>query len=286
MKRWLPGVAGLRAGAIHLSLSVAVALTAMAVIFLVWYPGKLAQAQGVSFLVLIMIGVDVVIGPLLTTLLYKPGKWGMRFDLFVIALLQTVALLYGMKTIYGGRPAYVVFNVDRFDVVPVQDVSADSLARAKPAFKTSMLHPRWAAARMPEDPETRSDILFSSLSGGADLPQLPEYFVPLGDERDALLQKLHPIEELRKINELDDPAWKAVWAGFDRPETDLGYLPMRGNAQDGAVILDAHSGEILGIRMLTPNFKSPRKGDVGDKKPPEAAPSVEPSADDPASAPT
>lgn len=280
---WIP-VAGLRAGALHLSLSALVALFAMAVIFFVWYPGELAQAQGVSFLVLIMIGVDVVIGPLLTTLLYKPGKWGLRFDLFVIAMLQTVALLYGMKAIYGGRPAYVVFNVDRFDVVPVQDVSADSLARATPEFKTSMLHPRWAAARMPTDPQTRSDLLFSSLSGGADLPQLPEYFVSLEDERESLLRELHPIEELRKINAMDDAAWKAAWEGFDKPEADLGYLPMRGNARDGAVILNARTGEILGIRMLTPNFKSLRKKDGDDKKDPEAAPSDKPAASGPAAA--
>ena len=42
------------------------AAAAMAVIFLLWYPGALAGAQGVSRLVLIMIGVDVVIGPLIT----------------------------------------------------------------------------------------------------------------------------------------------------------------------------------------------------------------------------
>jgi hypothetical protein len=162
---WLPVRAGLRAGAIHISFSALIALCAIAVIFFVWYPGELASAQGVSLLVLVLIGVDVALGPLLTTLLYKPGKSGLRFDLFMIALLQTLALLYGMRAIYSGRPAYLVFNVDRFDVVPVQSVDEESLARAAAEFRTSFWMPLWVAARMPTDPQERTAILFSSLSG-------------------------------------------------------------------------------------------------------------------------
>lgn len=267
---------------LHLSLSATVAVLAMAVIFWVWYPAPLAGAQGVSRLVLILIGVDVVIGPLITLIVYAPGKKSLRFDLMVIAALQTTALLYGLQAIYGGRPAYLVFNVDRFDLVAVQDVSTDSHARAAEAFRISAFGPRTVAARMPEDLEKRNDLLFSAVSGGADLPQLPEYFVPLEQERAAILERLHPLDELRKLNELDAGAWTALLAEFGKAEGEMGYLPMKANALDGAVILDARTGEILDIRLLTPNFSSPRKPAQATPEPvPESAPGTAPPAPKP-----
>ena len=118
-----------RAALIHLSCSAAVAMACMVLVFRFWYPSPLAEAQGVSHLVLMMIAVDVMIGPMITSIVYDPRKKWLRLDLATVAMLQTIALLYGMKAIYGGRPAYLVFNVDRFNVIAVQDINRDSLAR-------------------------------------------------------------------------------------------------------------------------------------------------------------
>jgi hypothetical protein len=245
--------------AIHLGISFTIALLAMAVIFLLWYPGELAQLQGVSSLVLIMIGVDVVIGPLITLIIFVPGKKSLRFDLTVIAALQTGALFYGLQTIHGGRPAYVVFSVDRFDVVAYQNVDRGSLERGAYEMKVSPLKPKWAGARMPDDPKLRSDILVSALRGGPDLQHLPEYFLPLEDLRGEMLAQLRPMDELRTLNGLDPATWQSLLTEFGRTEYELGYLPIVGNAMDGAVMLDARTGEMLGIRLLTPSFKSPHK---------------------------
>ena len=46
-------------------------------------------------LILLMIGVDVVIGPLLTLIVFDPKKKHLKFDLVVIAALQLAALAYG-----------------------------------------------------------------------------------------------------------------------------------------------------------------------------------------------
>lgn len=259
----------LKAGGIHLGISMLIALIAMGLIFGVWYPAPLGPAQGVNHLVLIMIGVDVVIGPLITTVVYDPQKKWLRLDLAVIAALQTCALLYGLQAIYGGRPAYVVFNVDRFDVVAVQDVDAPSAAKADAAFRPSPWGPKTLGARAPMDREARNKLLFSSVMGGADLPQLPEYFVPLQDMRGDMIRRLHPLDELRKLNAFDDAAWKAFVDSFGKPESELGYLPMAANARDGAVILDAKTGEIRGIRLLAPAFGpiSPPSGHAASPEP-------------------
>lgn len=246
------------AGATHLGVSVLIALTAMAVIFFVWYPSPLSGAQGVDRLVLIMIGVDVVVGPLITTLIFVRGKKGLRFDLAVIAAMQTLALLYGLKAIHGGRPAYVVFNVDRFDVVARAEVDPESLSRVTDQdLRPSAFGPRWVAAELPADSEQRSNLMFSAVSGGPDLPQLPEYFVPLEVMRDAMLKHLHPLHELRALNDLNDAAWRNFLGGLGRSETELGYLPLRANARDGAVVLDAQTAGIVAVRLVTPKFEPP-----------------------------
>jgi hypothetical protein len=208
----------------------------------------------VDRLVLIMIGVDVVIGPLITLIVYDRAKKGLYLDLGVIAMLQTVALLYGLQAIYDGRPAYVVFSVDRFDVVALQDLNPASLERTPPDFQPSFCRPATVAAKFPEDPGKREEILFSSISGGADLSQLPEYFVPLEQMRDSMIGRLRPMEELRKLNELDERQWSGLLAEFDRTRDELGYLPVSGKERDGAMILDARSGEVLGMRGLRPRW--------------------------------
>ncbi|MGQ0529372.1 MAG: TfpX/TfpZ family type IV pilin accessory protein [Panacagrimonas sp.] len=256
-----------RAGSIHLAISALIALMAMSLIFLVWYPGALARAQGVDYLVLILIGVDVALGPLMTTIIYVPGKWGLKFDLMVIAAMQTAALLYGLEAIHGGRPAYVVFNVDRFDAIAYQDVNADSLSRAPAGMERSFWGPKMVAAVLPTDTDAKADILFSAIGGGADLPQLPEYFVPLETQREQMLKRQRPMEELRKLNELDDAAWESLLKSFERSESELAYLPLAANARDGAVIIDAKSGEILGIRLLQPRFGADKKKDSESPKP-------------------
>ena len=106
-----------RASAVHLGISTVIALAALTLIYLVWYPQSLAETQGVSRLALVLIGVDVTIGPLITLIIFNRAKKSLRFDLAVVACLQVAALIYGMHSIFIARPAIIAFNVDRFDVV-------------------------------------------------------------------------------------------------------------------------------------------------------------------------
>ncbi|HEV7490359.1 MAG TPA: hypothetical protein VGO25_06105, partial [Rhodanobacteraceae bacterium] len=80
MTRW-------KASAVHLSISICVGLGAVALIFGVWYPPPYSHAVGADQLVVLLLGVDVVLGPLLTLVVFKSGKKSLRFDLSVIALL-------------------------------------------------------------------------------------------------------------------------------------------------------------------------------------------------------
>ena len=111
-----------RAGLLHLIIS-ALAVGVLAWLTLtVWYPDGLATLQGVWKILGLVAVVDVILGPALTVLVYKPRKRTLVFDLSVIALIQIAALTYGAWTISAQRPAYLAYMYDRFFVVTARDI--------------------------------------------------------------------------------------------------------------------------------------------------------------------
>src|SRR5690554_961195 len=72
---------------VHLIISVIVALVVIGLVFFVWYPVPLHTAVGVTGIFLLLLMIDVCLGPLLTTVIYKKGKTTLRIDLAVIATL-------------------------------------------------------------------------------------------------------------------------------------------------------------------------------------------------------
>src|SRR5256885_1540003 len=114
MSRW-------RASGLHFLISLLILVTALALIRLVWYPDFFFAAIGADGLLAILFTVDVTLGPLITLVIFKSGKRGLKFDLAFIAVCQLAALLYGMHTVFLARPAFAVFYDDRFEVVQAVD---------------------------------------------------------------------------------------------------------------------------------------------------------------------
>jgi len=100
----------LKAFAIHLAISALIALAVIGLVFFIWYPAPLHTATGVTQIFLLLLTVDVVLGPLLTLIVYKTGKKTLIMDLTVIALLQLSALAYGVWTVAEDRSAWLSLN--------------------------------------------------------------------------------------------------------------------------------------------------------------------------------
>src|SRR5436190_21384151 len=83
-----------KASAIHLAISAAIGISVVVLMLALWYPQHYFAAMGGGTLIMLLIGVDVVIGPLITLIVFDPKKKNLRFDLAVIALLQLAALVY------------------------------------------------------------------------------------------------------------------------------------------------------------------------------------------------
>lgn len=243
MSRW-------KASGIHLLLSAAIAVAVLTVMLLVWYPWPLFEAAGGSRLVFILVGVDVTLGPLITLIIFKSGKPGLKFDLTVIALVQLAALAYGVHTVYLARPVYLVFTIDRFDLVTAKDLDPEDLAQVTQAqFKRPPLgRPRYIAAVLPEDPAQRNKILETSLAG-KDLQMYPQHYVPYEHEAPNALKRAKPVDVLLKR---DPDAVQRYLSSAGRSKESVRFLPLRAQEKDAAVLLDATSGVPLDIVLVEP----------------------------------
>ena len=104
--------------AIHLLFSALIIGTFMFMVTQLWFPDLLFELENVWQGLQILIPVDAILGPILTLILFVPGKKGLMGDLIIIAVIQVLALVYGGFTIYGQRPEIMVFAGDRFEIIP------------------------------------------------------------------------------------------------------------------------------------------------------------------------
>lgn len=218
----------------HLSISFLVALLVIGFMFFVWYPSPLATAVGVTHIFLMLLAIDVVIGPILGVLVYKEGKKSLKFDLTVIILLQLSALCYGIYSIEQGRPAWLVFYADRFELVRKNEIIQDNIANALPQYQqSSWFKPQYVTVEFSEDVNQRNDDMFTEVFGGISLAQRPERYVELNKAKKQMQQRAQKLELLQQYNNKADV--EKILAKYPQATA---FLPMKANAVDMTVLID------------------------------------------------
>jgi hypothetical protein len=241
-----------RASAVHFILSVVIATAVFCVIYFVWFPGVLFDGAGGSALLRLIFFVDVTLGPLLTFIVFVPGKKSLVFDLSVIAALQLGALCYGVWTMFEIRPVYIVFVKDRFELARANDISAQELekVRGTPLARLPFDGPHVVGVRLPSDPNEQFAISQAALAGGPDLYGYPRFYRPYAEVRDEVLKSAIDVGELRRFN---PPAQvEAALAEVGRPPGELRAVAMRSGKSDLTVLVDAKSGDVVRITALRP----------------------------------
>lgn len=238
----------IKAFLIHGLVSISVALLVIGLVFFIWYPSPLAKAVGVTHIFLMMLVIDVILGPLLTLLVYKQGKKTLLFDLTIIVVLQVSALCYGLWTVYQGKPAWLVFNADRFDVVRIIEIDKRKINQVKDKYRTlSLFSPKWVASIAPQNIEENNDILFEAVFAGIDIAQRPELYQDLNDVKDKIKNKAQGLELLNNYNNKTDV--EKILAKY--PKADA-WLPLKANAIDMVVLVNKESASIIKIVDLRP----------------------------------
>ena len=239
----------LKGAGIHLLISALVALIGIGLVFWVWHPNPLQKAVGVTHIFLMMLGIDVVLGPLLTLLVASSKeKKTLKFDLSVIAAVQLAAYLYGMHSIAVSRPVYIAFDKLRFEVV-----QADSVVRATdktilPEYQSNpLLAPQWVSVRPYKDAAEQNQRTMLEMQEGISPSMMADLYQPLNDGWGGMLERKHGLDELKQYN----PAEQVAKELAAYPQADS-YLPMKAPSVDMVVLLDSRQKQVLGIVDLRP----------------------------------
>lgn len=232
----------------HVAASCVIAVLTLLLVFLVWYPVPLHDAVGVTTIFLLILLVDVSLGPAVTLMICKTGRRVPVIDIVLIVGLQLSALGYGLWAVAEGRPVWLVFNADRFDLVRANEVDVRKLDEARPEYRSApWLGPKWVAAKRPVDAEARNAILFEALLAGVDLAQHPEHFVGLAEVTEEVLSRSRPLDELYGYNERKEVAEVLQqW-----PQADA-WLPLKSGARSMTVLLDSSSAGVVSVVDLRP----------------------------------
>lgn len=240
----------LQASGIHLGISLAIALFAALLVFVVWYPYPYREISGGRELFLLVITVDVIMGPLMTLAVFntaKPRK-ELRLDLCVIGLLQLAALAYGVWTVAVARPVHLVFEVDRFRVVHAIEIESKLLSLAPEGLRQLPLTgPTLLSVREFKDPKESFDATMAALNG-ASLGARPDLWQSYETAKPQVLRQAKPLAELKTrfpvhVVNIDNALAPALASG--RKISDIGYIPMIGRKTFWTVLIDTKTAEVI-----------------------------------------
>jgi len=236
----------------HLWPSLLAAGIILVLVAFAWYPGPFLQFQGNTKFSLLLVGFAALAGPVLTWLVYKEHRFKFRFDVSVIVLIQLAALGWGSWTLLGQRPYFMVFSVDRFEVLAKKDVNpadiADPRFLEKPFTGAVLLF-----AAMPTDRQVYSELVREVvLEGRPDLHLRPGFWHLYTEKQQVVVQIARPLAELRT-------ARPGSVAKIDRWVQEHGgdiarfrFVPAWGRFGEFAAVLDAANGDYLGGIVTSP----------------------------------
>ena len=238
------------AAGIHLALSLVIATLAAWLVFALWYPYPYREISGGRTLFLIVVAVDVVMGPLMTFAVFNRSKplGELRRDLAVIGLLQVVALAYGLWTVSVARPVHLAFEIDRFRVVHAVDIPEEEMALAPAQLqRLPWTGPTLLAVRDFRTNQEKMDATLAALRGFP-LGSRPSLWQSYDEAKPQIQKVARPLSDLKNRFPADagaiDAALKSSLDG-GKANREVGYVPMAGRDKFWTVLLDLQTTEVI-----------------------------------------
>ena len=197
-------------------------------VFGVWYPSPWRQLLGVAGVFGLVVGVDLVCGPLLTLVLASPKKsrkerW---VDLSLVGTIQLVALAYGLWAVFAARPVALVFEVDRLTIVSANEVQIDRLSSAPEGLRAlPWAGIQLAATRKPKSSDENMESLDMSLQGVTPAMR-PDWWLPYEAAKPEVVKRAKPLADLLKARPQQAALLESAAAKTGLPKDQLLYLPL------------------------------------------------------------
>ena len=237
----------IRGASWHLLGSLLVAALSAVLVFGVWYPAPYAAMSGGVTLFLLLTGVDVVVGPLLTLVVLSAGKTirHLCVDMVVIVSLQMAAFAYGVHTVYIARPVVVAAENYLFRVVAANDVAADELSKARPAYRSlSSSGPILVGVRTSASGEERLAAIDMALKG-YDVGARPSYWQPYELSQRVVAAQAKSLDEVSNASAEGAANIRHALQRLKRSAESVGYLHVMARNPGWVALVDRGSGEFL-----------------------------------------
>ena len=117
------------ASGLHFLFSLSVFSLLVGILLQFWYPNPHFSASGGWQGLRLVAAVDLVLGPLITLVIFNPKKSRreLSVDIGLVVFVQLGALLWGIKAVYEQRPVAVVFLDTSFYTVPAAAINAQGI---------------------------------------------------------------------------------------------------------------------------------------------------------------
>ena len=247
MIRSLPWRAKLKAFGAHLLISVVVFTVIITLTVWLWYPPPFFWIDGGVQITLLAASIDIIAGPLLTLIVYRPNKPRLMMNLAVIAAIQFGALAWGVRVLYEQRPvlmAFIGFNQNRF--FPIAAWQAQQGTRSIEELRAlSPGRPPMVYIDLPEDPDEARSLLTASTTS---VLRQTERFHAIDAPR---LARIAQGARSRKAYEAISPAYVE---GIDRFVTEHGsdaekyaFIPLFGRFGAALLAISKTDGSLAGV---------------------------------------
>lgn len=240
----------------HLAISLVIFLVILYFIVFHWYPWPFFAGDGGWQGIRIVALVDIILGPLLTLIVFRPGKPSLKFDLSVIALIQITALVLGVSFVHQERPVATIWAKDRFHTVPM-GIWEGAGMQAADLKKYGDKLPVNIYMDLPDGMREMGEVFRKSISLKKNLYQLSEYYRPFDEAARIKLQRRSiDMETYLK----DRPADMAKFQAFEQSvpaERHLSYLSLHLRFDYQVAVVDAATMEYVeALDIVPPSYSA------------------------------
>ncbi len=243
----------LKALGLHLLASTCALSLILGTLYFGWYRWPAWYLTDVARVVIVMAGVDIVVGPLLTFVIArstKPRRELVR-DISMIVAVQLCALIYGTASLWNGRPLYYAYSESVLQLVQSYDIDAEESARGSrqnPQFAPHWYSlPRWIWAPLPQDSAVSRQIVQSAISGGDDVISMPQYFKPWQDGLPELRTHLKKVDDVAYFAPADKRKLKERMQSAGLASDQLNSMPLIGRGRPLLAVFDPATVKIAAI---------------------------------------
>lgn len=234
---------------IHLISSILIFSILLSIVVFFWYPWPLFDLEGGWEGIRLVAFVDIILGPLLTLVLFKPGKPGLKFDIGLVVSLQIAALSWGIFTLYDTRPVLLVMADDHFR--PVSNSLLETLPEHQAVRdKWQQMRPRRVMVELPKHPGEAMEAIKASNKKFGVIHLDTERYRPLEEHWSTAIENSIDIRYYVK----DTPDWQkqldALLSEHQKTEQQLAFLPIFGRYKRTIVVADRESMDFVDVLNL------------------------------------